>query len=158
MGDPRSGLKIRSILTVKSLKAPSMGGLRFHLLLFIVPVPTGLNHPASGGTLGGKMAHRAVSTMIYEGNSRGRGTPQTTAHFEDAGRTMIVPGASVWASVTEIDYSANNQPKNGSAYLSVQQVVPAYSAGVVDVGIWIDNVPDNVNWRCYLFISHEVNF
>ncbi len=51
--------------------------------------------------------------------------------------------------------SPPNFPINGDAYLFVQQVVPAYEDGIVDVSVWIDNVPDAINWQCNLYISQE---
>lgn len=92
--------------------------------------------------------------MVFRGNSRGRGTPDTVAHFEDRSKTTIKPGASLWASITEIDFTTK-LPINGDAYLFVQQVVPAYEDGIVDVSVWIDNVPDAINWQCNLYISQE---
>lgn len=91
----------------------------------------------------------SMFSMDYVGNSRGRGTPDTVAHFQNA---EIRPGASVWASVSEIDFNTK-LPVLGDAYLTVQQVVGAYEDGVVDVSVWIDNVPDAINWRCVLFVT-----
>jgi hypothetical protein len=96
----------------------------------------------------------SMFSMDYEGygHGRGYGNTGTVAHFQYAG---IKPGATAWASVSEWD-PINKVPVLGDAYLTVQQVVGAYADGVVDVSVWIDNVPDNINWRCQLFVTQEM--
>jgi hypothetical protein len=86
-----------------------------------------------------------------EGFSKGRGQlVENVAHFENVG---IQPGDGVWASVTEVDPSTG-VAINGDAYITAQQVAwSPLEGGVVDVSVWVDNVPNPVHWRCSLFLS-----
>lgn len=101
------------------------------------------------------MPHRSVfGIRPVEGFGRGRGKlPENNAHWENVG---IQPGDGVWATVTEIDPNTR-LPINGEAFLTVQQVAwSPLDGGVVDVSLWIDNVPKPIPWRCSLFVSREM--
>ncbi len=53
---------------------------------------------------------------------------------------------NVWASVTEID-ATGARPIYGDAFLTISQIVPDPVHGIVTVGVWIDNVPDEINYQ-----------
>jgi hypothetical protein len=53
---------------------------------------------------------------------------------------------NVWASVTEID-ATGARPIFGDAFLTISQIVPDPVNGIVEVAVWIDNVPNDINYQ-----------
>jgi len=76
---------------------------------------------------------------------RGRGHQHVTITSP-----ALVGKEFLWASVCEYD-ATGQTPLFGDAYLTVQQVVPGPDAGVVEVGVWIDNASVDLNFRVTVF-------
>ena len=78
-----------------------------------------------------------VTDIVRRGHGHVR-APVSIADFK--GRS------NVWASVTEID-ATGARPIFGDAFLTISQVVPDPANGIVNVGVWIDNVPIDINYQ-----------
>jgi hypothetical protein len=119
-----------------------------------VGVRVGIGHQPSGQNINYRV--RAFFTDFGENTptfsvlgpvSKGRGGDYTNVTFNDpafAGRGLL------WASVCEYDPTGQN-PLFGDAYLTVQQIVPDPDNSNVQVGVWIDNVPQEITYRVTVF-------
>ncbi|OBA75037.1 hypothetical protein A5641_26145 [Mycobacterium sp. 1554424.7] len=76
---------------------------------------------------------------------RGRGHQRVTIRHP-----AIQNHTDLWASVCEMD-ATGQRPLFGGARLTVQQIVPDPDNSGVDVGVWIDNVPVDINYRVTVF-------
>lgn len=86
------------------------------------------------------MADTPVFTIVSP-VLRGRGRRRVTLRND-----AFKEHPNVWASVTEID-DTGARPIFGTAFLTIEQIVPDPDNGVLDVGVWIDAVPNDINYQ-----------
>jgi hypothetical protein len=75
---------------------------------------------------------------------RGRGRERVRMKYD-----ALREHPNVWASVTEID-ATGAKSIFGTAFLTVEQIVPDPLNGIVEIGVWIDAVPNDINFQVNL--------